>query len=489
MFAGRIQPLKAPDVLLRAVALLLERDPALRSRLVVPVVGGPSGSGLEHPESVAQLADALGIADVVRFVPPVAQSELADWYAAATLVCVPSYNESFGLVAVEAQAAGTPVVAAAVGGLTTVVRDGSSGFLVEGHDPADYAAVMARIVDQPALRAELSRGRRRSRPPSSPGTAPPSAPSRSTARPRRPCGRTWQSSPHERPRSEQTEQAPGDRGRPVRAGRTATWSGRSSPRASSAWCCPARRSSRRRCGSTSAGTRSRVHAFVARHPDENHERVYRWLLERNLKLFGVAFAVDHMGDIYLDGRVPLTSVTPDEIDRLLGAVLSYADESFNTDPRARVRLLDPQGVGLADLAGRVDQEPRGVPRLAGALARVVAPCAASGPGRHASGPVRAMDACGPAGVQWKPLSTDGGRYAMRASLLCAGLVLLASCSSSPGSDAGGGRRTVHIDREPLGHGLVGGCGGGDRRVLLRRRAEAVSLLHRQRVAHDRARRG
>jgi hypothetical protein len=73
-----------------------------------------------------------------------------------------------------------------------------------------------------------------------------------------------------------------------------------------------------------------VHAFVARNPDENHERVYRWLLERNLKLFGVAFAVDHLGDIYLDGRLPLASVTPDEVDRLLGAVLTYADESFNT---------------------------------------------------------------------------------------------------------------------------------------------------------------
>jgi Putative bacterial sensory transduction regulator len=73
-----------------------------------------------------------------------------------------------------------------------------------------------------------------------------------------------------------------------------------------------------------------VHAFVARHPDENHERVYRWLLERNLRLFGVSFAVDHMGDIYLDGRVPLSSVTPEEVDRLLGAVLTYADESFNT---------------------------------------------------------------------------------------------------------------------------------------------------------------
>ena len=73
-----------------------------------------------------------------------------------------------------------------------------------------------------------------------------------------------------------------------------------------------------------------VHAFVARHPDENHERVYRWLLERNLKMYGVAFAVDHLGDIYLDGRLPLSSVTPEEMDRLLGAVLSYADESFNT---------------------------------------------------------------------------------------------------------------------------------------------------------------
>ncbi len=158
MFAGRIQPLKAPDILLHAVAALLERDPSLRRRLVVPVVGGPSGTGLEHPESLAQLASALGLDDVVRFIPPVAQSTLVDWYAAATLVCVPSYNESFGLVAVEAQAAGTPVVAAAVGGLTTVVRDGVSGLLVDGHDPADYARAIERVVHQPALRARMSHG-------------------------------------------------------------------------------------------------------------------------------------------------------------------------------------------------------------------------------------------------------------------------------------------------------------------------------------------
>ena len=72
-----------------------------------------------------------------------------------------------------------------------------------------------------------------------------------------------------------------------------------------------------------------IHAFVCRRPDENHERVWRWLLERNLKMYAVAFACDHHGDIYLDARLPLAVATPDELDRLLGSVLSYADESFN----------------------------------------------------------------------------------------------------------------------------------------------------------------
>ncbi|GAA2755918.1 YbjN domain-containing protein [Actinopolymorpha rutila] len=72
-----------------------------------------------------------------------------------------------------------------------------------------------------------------------------------------------------------------------------------------------------------------VHAFVARHPDENHEAVYRYLLERNLRLYGVAFAVDHLGDIHLTGKVALTAVTPEEIDRILGTVLDAADSSFN----------------------------------------------------------------------------------------------------------------------------------------------------------------
>jgi hypothetical protein len=73
-----------------------------------------------------------------------------------------------------------------------------------------------------------------------------------------------------------------------------------------------------------------LNAFVIRHPDENHEGVHRWLLERNLKLYGVAYAVDSLGDVYLVGKLPLTAVTPEEVDRLLGSVLEAADGSFNT---------------------------------------------------------------------------------------------------------------------------------------------------------------
>jgi D-inositol-3-phosphate glycosyltransferase len=160
LFAGRLQPLKGPDVLLRAIARLLAHKPELRQRLVVPVVGGPSGTGLEHPEALADLATELGIADVVRFVPPVPAAELAVWDAAATLVAVPSYNESFGLVAAEAQAAGTPVVAAAVGGLTTVVDDGRSGLLLDTHEPEAWAHAIGRVLLDDGLRARLAEGAR-----------------------------------------------------------------------------------------------------------------------------------------------------------------------------------------------------------------------------------------------------------------------------------------------------------------------------------------
>ncbi|MDQ1668660.1 MAG: D-inositol-3-phosphate glycosyltransferase [Actinomycetota bacterium] len=158
LFVGRIQPLKAPDVLLRAVARLLAEQPSLRERLVVAVVGGLSGSGLAHPDSLRGLARELGLSDVVRFTDPVPQPALADWYRAADLTVVPSYSESFGLVAIESQACGTPVVAAAAGGLRTAVRDGVSGVLVDGHDPGDYAAVLGELLADDRRRRALGRG-------------------------------------------------------------------------------------------------------------------------------------------------------------------------------------------------------------------------------------------------------------------------------------------------------------------------------------------
>lgn len=157
-FVGRIQPLKGPDVLLRAVAELLTRDPQLRDHLVVPVVGGPSGSGTERPEALHQLAAQLGITDVVRFLPPQSGDALADVYRAADVVTVPSYNESFGLVALEAQACGTPVVAAAVGGLPVAVDDGVSGRLVDGHDAESWADTLGGLARSPEQVRSLARG-------------------------------------------------------------------------------------------------------------------------------------------------------------------------------------------------------------------------------------------------------------------------------------------------------------------------------------------
>ncbi|WP_232050414.1 D-inositol-3-phosphate glycosyltransferase [Actinoplanes sp. OR16] len=151
-FVGRIQPLKAPDVLISALAEMKTGDATL------VICGGPSGSGLDRPSSLIELAASLGVADSVVFLPPQTGADLAALYRAADLVAVPSYNESFGLVALEAQACGTPVVAAAVGGLVTAVRDGISGVLVDGHDPADWARVLERLLDAPAFVSKLAAG-------------------------------------------------------------------------------------------------------------------------------------------------------------------------------------------------------------------------------------------------------------------------------------------------------------------------------------------
>jgi len=157
-FVGRIQPHKGPEVLIRATSELVKHSPLLRNKLVVNIIGGASGANTEEVDRLKELATWLGIDDVVRFAPPVPRGDLAQWYRAADLVVVPSYSESFGLVALESQACGTPVVATAVGGLRTAVADGISGVLVDGHDPKAWSSVIARLLQEPQRRVLLSMG-------------------------------------------------------------------------------------------------------------------------------------------------------------------------------------------------------------------------------------------------------------------------------------------------------------------------------------------
>ena len=157
-FVGRIQPHKGPEVLIRAVAEMLSHSPHLRPKLITLIIGGASGSGVGEVERLKDLVSWLGIGDVVRFADPVPRAELPQWYRAADLVCVPSYSESFGLVALEAQACGTPVVATAVGGLRTAIADGISGVLVDGHDPRAWSSILARLIQEPQRRVLLSMG-------------------------------------------------------------------------------------------------------------------------------------------------------------------------------------------------------------------------------------------------------------------------------------------------------------------------------------------
>jgi len=157
-FVGRIQPHKGPEVLIRAASELVKHSPLMRPKLIVNIIGGASGANTEEVERLKELATWLGIDDVVHFAPPVPRADLAQWYRAADLVCVPSYSESFGLVALEAQACGTPVIATAVGGLRTAVADGISGVLVDGHDPKAWSSVIARLLQEPQRRVLLSVG-------------------------------------------------------------------------------------------------------------------------------------------------------------------------------------------------------------------------------------------------------------------------------------------------------------------------------------------
>ena len=153
MFAGRIQPLKAPDVLMKAISLMKQTCRSYTNGLVVVIAGGISGPNANYLTQLENLAAGLG--STVRFVSPQRQPELAKWFVAADVVCMPSYNESFGLVALEAQACGTPVIASRVGGLTTAVNDGVTGILIDGHHPSDFANALDEILRDQELRKTM----------------------------------------------------------------------------------------------------------------------------------------------------------------------------------------------------------------------------------------------------------------------------------------------------------------------------------------------
>ena len=151
LFVGRIQPLKGVDVAVRTLAELDRPD----SRLVV--VGGASGvEGPAEERRVRRLVDQLGLGERVLFVPPQPHDRLATWYRASDVVVMPSRSESFGLVALEAAACGVPVVAAAVGGLRTLVHHGRTGYLVEGRQPVDYATRVSALFDDFAGATEMA---------------------------------------------------------------------------------------------------------------------------------------------------------------------------------------------------------------------------------------------------------------------------------------------------------------------------------------------
>jgi D-inositol-3-phosphate glycosyltransferase len=153
LFVGRIQPLKGADVAVRALAELSASHP---DALLV-VVGGASGQdGPAEQARVRDLVATLGLTPRVRFVPPQPHHLLSTYYRAANVCLVPSRSESFGLVALEAGACGIPVVAADVGGLSTLIDDGRTGFLIDGRDPAQFAAAAARVLDDPALAAAMA---------------------------------------------------------------------------------------------------------------------------------------------------------------------------------------------------------------------------------------------------------------------------------------------------------------------------------------------
>ncbi len=342
LFVGRLQAHKGPDLLLEAVAAAVADRRDLRSSLTVAVLGGPSGPGdAEDPAmDLDALAARLGIADVVLRRGPVPREELPRWYRAADLVVVPSRHESFGLVALEAQACGTPVLATRAGGLPAAVADGVTGVLVAGRDPRRWAAELVRLLDDPAERARLGAGARRHAERFSwRATADATA-----AVYERVLAAADRASGAARPRPG-VGPGPGVGGvvgvgvgtvaaAVVRFLADAGVEHTSGTRPGEVVAAVPGERRRSVTVSLLAGTHTlSAAAFVCRRPEDDPGAVHDLLLRRNARLPGVAFAVDRVGDVYLVGRVPVSAVLgpagEDVLDSLLGAVVRTVEESFD----------------------------------------------------------------------------------------------------------------------------------------------------------------
>jgi D-inositol-3-phosphate glycosyltransferase len=158
LFVGRIQPIKGIDLLIRAMALLLQRNPALRDETSLVVIGGHGDpSADEELRRLDQLRAELGVSDLVTFLGSRDQDTLVDYYNAASTVVVPSHYESFGMVALEAMACGTPVIATDVGGLSLNIADGYNGYLVDSGDVQELSYKIGLLITQDQLRRQLGR--------------------------------------------------------------------------------------------------------------------------------------------------------------------------------------------------------------------------------------------------------------------------------------------------------------------------------------------
>ncbi len=158
LFVGRIQPIKGIDFLIRAMALLLRRNPALRDKTSLVIIGGHGDPSTdEELQRLDSLRRRLRVSDLVTFLGSRDQDTLVDYYNAATTVVVPSHYESFGMVALEAMACGTPVIATDVGGLSLNVADGYNGYLVETGDVEELAYKIGLLLTQDGLRRQLGR--------------------------------------------------------------------------------------------------------------------------------------------------------------------------------------------------------------------------------------------------------------------------------------------------------------------------------------------